>query len=377
MNSNAEKLLAKQMQIEANLLKGTSFSNLVKTTAWKYDKIYTVGKTLELPGLKAMQESIAQLSEAFKPFYNKELFIGNVTAALENYTSFSQLVSTSKQMSKLVQPFVSNVDFAKSITPTMKYITSVSEFSIKEFYDSSFIEHLNELIDCSIDTSIFDYWEQNGEYDTAQLDITPEMKADIVELSQNPSNEGIIKKLWNQYGYKGKAILLGILMFFICEFFGGLFNAWIEPIYEAVNPIQLQCIESDNRQELSEVPAHAQIHIWSDRSEDLIEITYVCDDVEYQGYITKDDLEKNSRKVSEGMDWDHMTFINDTVELLSQHWHVEEEEIYRFITEDTNLVDEYIMGNYEALYCLEDKTLINAIESYCKTKGIVLPQNSV
>lgn len=377
MNSSAEKLLAKQMKIEANLLKGITLPNMAGMTTWKYDKLYAASKTWELPGIKAMQESISQLNESLKPFYNsKELFVGNFTAALENYTSFSQLVSASKQMSILAQPLFLNMDFAKTITPTMKYLTSLSEFSMKEFYNSSFMEHLNELIDFSIDTSIFDYWSQKEEQEIVQLNITPEIEADIFELSQNPSNQGILKKLWTQYGDKGKAIILTIVTFFICEFFGGLFNAWAEPIYEAITPIQLQRYEESNEPEISEIPAHTRIHTWSNRSEDLIEVTYICGDIEYQGYITKHDLENNSKKISEGMDWEHMSFISDTVELLSFHWNIEEENVYHFITEDTNLMDEYIWKNYEALYCLEDNTLIDAIESYCEGNGIIIPRNS-
>lgn len=66
------------------------------------------------------------------------------------------------------------------------------------------------------------------------------------------------------------------------------------------------------------IPSDTEIHVWREVVNQFIEITYTVNNIEYQGYITKEDLENNSQKISNEIEMEHLIFIQNTVETLAK-----------------------------------------------------------
>ena len=103
--------------------------------------------------------------------------------------------------------------------------------------------------------------------------------------------------------------------------------------------------ESVEATELTEIPRNTEIHVWNEVTNNYVEITYQLNGTEYQGYITKDELENNTELVSGEVTYEHISFINDMVEVLAERWDADPDSVYKFLNNETNLVNTYILNN--------------------------------
>ena len=104
----------------------------------------------------------------------------------------------------------------------------------------------------------------------------------------------------------------------------------------------------------------------------FIEIPYKINDTEYQGYMKQEEFETNTEKISNEVELEHILFINDVTQLLSEKWNIQSEEVYSFLKDETDLLNEYLLKHYDVLKLLEEAELVENIEKYCEEKGITV-----
>ena len=85
-----------------------------------------------------------------------------------------------------------------------------------------------------------------------------------------------------------------------------------------LTPSFLHQTESIEETELTKIPANTEIHVWSEVTNNFVEITYQINETEYQGYITKEELENNTELVSGEVTYEQISFMNDVVEVLAE-----------------------------------------------------------
>lgn len=73
------------------------------------------------------------------------------------------------------------------------------------------------------------------------------------------------------------------------------------------------------------------------------------------------------------MELEHIIFVNDVTQILSEKWNIKPEQAYSFIKDDTDLLNEYLLKHYDVLELLDEVELIENIEKYCRKKGITIP----
>lgn len=131
--------------------------------------------------------------------------------------------------------------------------------------------------------------------------------------------------------------------------------------------------ESIEATELTEISRNTEIHVWNEVTNNFVEITYQLNGTEYQGYITKEELENNAELVSGEVIYEQISFMNDMVEILAEKWDADPESVYEFLNNETDLVNTYILKCYDALKHLDETELVRILEEYCKSNEIEIP----
>lgn len=258
----------------------------------------------------------------------------------------------------------------------MRSTTTLSRFgelSTLVMNKPSILTHLHSVLESQIDTSLWDYWDYTE--DISEDDIDSSMEEEIVAIVSEENKEGLVKQFITRYGEKGKKILVAVLTFLVVNFFGGLITFCSEPIYKMIVPATLWQEENTESSQMEEIPANTEIHVWGDVTNNFIEISYSIDDKEYQGYISKKELENNSQKISNEVEWEHIVFINEVVELLAGKWNLECDTVYKFLKDDTTILNDYILEHYDVLCFIDKEELVNVIEQYCSENNILIPTN--
>ena len=293
-----------------------------------------------------------------------------IKPVLDNYNRVAELTCVSKEMAALLQPLSASSIALQSLKPMVETISRFGELSTLVMNKPSLLTHLHTALESQIDTSLWDYWDYMDEI--SEDDIDSSMEDEIVAIVSEENKVGLIKQFIACYGEKGKKILVAVLSFIVLSFFDNLIGFCSEPIYKMIVPAILWQEESAESSQKDEIPANTEIHIWGDVTNNFIEISYSIADKEYQGYISKEDLENNSQKISNEMEWEHVVFINEIVELLAERWNLECETVYKFLKDDTDIMNDYILEHYDVLCLIEKEELVNVIEQYCEKEGIVI-----
>lgn len=323
--------------------------------------------------LQSISKSMQQYQKLMEPFYKESIAMRQaLIPALESYSQISKLTSAYCQMSDISKSISTFSKSMQTLMPSTNYLSQMSDLTSRILVEPRLLTNLHEAINRQIDISLwedFDYRDRINDEDFAK-----EMEADILEIAEYEDNERLMQHFIAKWGEKGKQIIIQIFRFIIITFISGYMNYISEPVYKMITPVFLRDEESIETEPIAEIPSDTEIHVWGDVINQFIEITYTVNNVEYQGYITKEDLENNSQKISNEIEMEHLIFIQNTVETLAEHWNKESEIVYRFLKKDTNLLNDYILEHYDVLSCLEENSLIDAIETYCKNNEIDIPK---
>ena len=123
-----------------------------------------------------------------------------------------------------------------------------------------------------------------------------------------------------------------------------------------------------------EIPVNTEIHVWNEVTNNFIEITYTVGGEEQQGYITQEELNSNTELISSEVSLEHIVFINNVTQVLSERWTIMPEQVYSFLNDDTDLVSGYLLKHYDVLSVLEVDDFVNAFEVYCEHERIEIPK---
>lgn len=329
--------------------------------------------SLQNSGLFALKRELQQ-----KQALCNSCFKGSVAGleaikpVLDNYNRVAELTCVSKEMATLLQPLSASSIASQSFKPMAETISQFGELSTLVMNKPSLLTHLHTALESQIDTSLWDYWDYMDEI--SEDDIDSSMESEIVAIVLEENKEGLIQQFISRYGEKGKKVLVLLVRWLIATFMSGLMTFYCEPIYKMMIPSALRQEQSIESTQIEEIPVNTEIHVWGDVTNNFIEISYSIEDKEYQGYISKEELENNSQKISNEMEWEHVVFINEIVELLAEKWKLGCETVYKFLKDDTTIMNDYVLEHYDVLCCIEKEEIVDMIEKYCVEEGIVIPQ---
>ena len=333
----------------------------------------SIAFSFENSSLSVLQKEIQQRQEIMDScFKGSTAALEAITPALESYNRIAELTCVSREMAELLQPLSTNGFVLQNITPMTDALSQLGELSTLVMNKPSLLTHLHSALESQIDTSLWDYWD-NAEA-ISDDDIDSVMGEELVEIVTEENKEGLIQQFVSRYGEKGKKLLVKLVKWLIGIFMGELLTFYCEPIYKMMVPSVLLQEPSIESTQAGEIPADTEIHVWSDVANDYIEISYVIEEKEYQGYILKEEFDNKSQKISNEIKWEHVVFINDVVELLAEKWNIECETVYKFLNEDTMVMNDYIMEHYDVLCFIDKGEVVNLIEQYCKKENITIPK---
>ena len=313
------------------------------------------------------QAASLQVESVYKSFSAVQQVL---SPALGEYHKISEIVSAARKVQESIQPITNYLQDVKPVLPDTKVIFQLEKIRSRILLEPSALIGLQEAVESQINTSIWEYEEQN-EYFTEPL--TEEMQEDILILTETEDKVGFLSAIFEKWGEKGKKLIIAFIKAIIIAFFSGLFQKWCEPVYKVLTPSFLLQEENSDTQNRIEIPVDTEVHVWNDITNNFIEITYKIDNMEYQGYMEQREFESNTEKISDEMGLEHIIFINDVTQILSEKWDILPEQAYSFLKDDTDLLNAYLLKHYDVLELLDEAELIGNIEKYCVEQGITIP----
>lgn len=295
-----------------------------------------------------------------------------LASVLENYHQLSEVTCVAKQLAERLQPLSAIRTPLEGVSAIANAISPFSELSSMVIKNPSLLTCLHSALESQIDTSLFDYLSDEDE--TAEDELVESMCEELISIVDEENKESLIKQIITKYGEKGIKQLAKIFLGLLITIFNGWVTYCSEPIYKIITPSFLRPEQSIESTQTEEIPVNTEVHVWGDVTNNFVEISYSIDDVHYQGYISREEFEKNTQKISNEVELEHICFINDIVEVLSECWNVDKETVYSFLKEDTNLLNDYVLEHYDVLKHMENEELVSALETYCEEQGIVKPK---
>lgn len=330
----------------------------------------TIAALHEDGALRILREEAERTKRLLAPLNSYTTAFGNLTSALESYRRINELTCVSRQMAELIEPWSVSTKVLKNITPAMDSLAKLSSMTNRVFEEPSLLTHLHEVLESQIDTSLWDYYDF---IDGVEENLDEETVEEIFEIIESPDIAERIKVFIREKGEKGKEIFIKVVKWITLAFLSGLLAYYSEPIYKVLTPSFLHQTESIEEAELTKIPANTEIHVWSEVTNNFVEITYQINETEYQGYITKEELENNTELVSGEVTYEQISFMNDMVEVLVERWDADPDSVYEFLNNETNLVNTYILKCYDALKHLDETEFVSNLEEHCKSNGIEIP----
>lgn len=320
-----------------------------------------LGFTKELQKYREMHESV------YKSFSAVQQVLRPV---LEEYNRVSEVVSVAKKVQESIQPITNYLKDIQPVLPDTKVLSQLAEIRSRILLEPSILLGLQEAVESHINTSIWEYEEKS---DYLSESLTEEMQEDILILTEAEDKVGFLSAIVEKWGEKGKKVIIAFIKAIIIAFFSGLFQKWCEPVYKVLTPSFLLQEENADTENKIEIPVNTEVHVWNDITNNFIEITYKIDEKEYQGYMEQGEFEANTEKISDEVELEHIIFINDVTQMLSEKWNIQPEQVYSFLKGDTDLLNNYLIKHYDVLELLDETDLIGNIEKYCEDQGILIP----
>lgn len=320
-----------------------------------------LGFAKELQKYREMHESV------YKSFSAVQQVLRPV---LEEYNRVSEVVSVAKKVQESIQPITNYLKDIQPVLPDTKVLSQLAEIRSRILLEPSILLGLQEAVESHINTSIWEYEEKS---DYLSESLTEEMQEDILILTEAEDKVGFLSAIVEKWGEKGKKVIIAFIKAIIIAFFSGLFQKWCEPVYKVLTPSFLLQEENADTENKIEIPVNTEVHVWNDITNNFVEITYKIDEKEYQGYMEQGEFEANTEKISDEVKLEHIIFINDVTQMLSEKWNIQPEQVYSFLKGDTDLLNNYLIKHYDVLELLDETDLIGNIEKYCEDQGILIP----
>ncbi len=321
--------------------------------------------------LSAMTE-LQRYKEKYESAYKSVAVIQQtLNPVLEEYHRISEAVSVVRNVQESILPITNYLKDIKPVLPDTKVFSQLEEIRSRFILQPAVLIGLQEAIEAQINASL---WEYETEQDELQEPISDEIKEDILLMPDEEDTAGWLERFLKKWGEKGKAIIVSVLKSLLATILAGLITHCCEPVYKVVTQSFLLQEENADTENKIEIPVNTEIHVWNDITNNFIEITYNIDGREYQGYMEQNEFNANTEKISDEVELEHIVFINEATQVLSEKWNALPEQVYSFLKDDTDLLNGYLLKHYDILVLLDNEEFVETFERHCKAQKIEIPQ---
>ena len=305
----------------------------------------------------------------FKSFVPVQQTLNSI---FEEYHKVSKLVSVAQKVQESIQPISSYLKDIQPVWLDTKLFSQLADFRSRVLVEPSVLLGMQEVIEAQINSSL---WEYEVKLDVFEEPFVDEIQEDILWLAETEDKVGVLNQFIAKWGEKGKAIIISVIKWTMITFIAGLLEHWCEPVYKVLTPSFLLQEENADTENRIEIPINTEIHVWNDITNNFIEITYELENKEYQGYMEQKEFEKNTEKISDEVELGYIVFVNNVTQLLAKEWNIQPEQVYSFLKDDTDLLNDYLLKHYDVLGLLDEVQLVDSIEQYCDEQGITIPRH--
>ena len=324
------------------------------------------------PSLLSAMTELQKYKEQYESAYKSVAVIQQtLNPVLEEYHRISEAVSVVRNVQESIQPITNYLKDIKPVLPDTKVFSQLEEIRSRFILQPTVLIGLQEAIEAQINASL---WEYETEQDELQEPIADEIKEDILLMPDEEDTAGWLERFLEKWGEKGKAIIVSVLKSLLATILAGLITYWCEPVYKVVTPsFLLQEANADTENKI-EIPVNTEVHVWNDITNNFIEITYNIEGREYQGYMEQNEFNANMEKISDEVELEHIVFINEATQVLSEKWNALPEQVYSFLKDDTDLINGYLLKHYDILVLLDNEEFVETFERHCEAQKIEIPQ---
>lgn len=195
-------------------------------------------------------------------------------------------------------------------------------------------------------------------------DIPEELEEDIQEIIAGDFSDTDVENYSKRWAEKGIRALKTIVITLLINLFWGYIGHRAEPLYKVIDQIPTFFERALESKQTENIPSGTEITVWSDETQDFVEVSYKINDEIQQCYIQREVLNENTHKISDGMQIEEIVFVNWCVEVMAKNWDVEEAVAYDRIYQDTETLEKFILPNYEALSTMEEEDVFKEIEGF-------------
>lgn len=324
------------------------------------------------PSLLSAMTELQRYKEKYESVYKSAAVIQQtLNPVLEEYHRLSEAVSVVRNVQESIQPITNYLKDIKPVLPDTKVFSQLEEIRSRFILQPTVLIGLQEAIEAQINASL---WEYETEQDELQEPFADEIKEDILLLPDEEDTAGWLARFLEKWGEKGKAIIVSVLKSLLATILAGLITYCCEPVYKVVTPSFLLQEENADTENKIEIPVNTEVHVWNDITNNFIEITYNIEGREYQGYMEQNEFNANTEKISDEVELEHIVFINEATQVLSEKWNALPEQVYSFLKDDTDLLNGYLLKHYDVLVLLDNEEFVETIERHCEDQKIEIPQ---
>ena len=195
-------------------------------------------------------------------------------------------------------------------------------------------------------------------------DIPEELEEDIQEIIAGDFSDTDVENYSKRWAEKGIRALKTIVITLLINLFWGYIGHRAEPLYKVIDQIPTFFERALESKQTENIPSGTEITVWSDETQDFVEVSYKINDEIQQCYIQRELLNENAHKISDGMQIEEIVYVNWCVEVMAKNWDVEEAVAYDRIYQDTETLEKFILPNYEAFSAMEEEDVFKEIEKF-------------
>ncbi len=287
--------------------------------------------------------------------------VDSIKPVMELYNNYEQMNSIALAV-QFLNDSVHPIDF--QIDEIQKSIQKISGIE-------SLIQHINLAPQNYMDVAFYlQKALKTWEFDYGEVDEDSSMFEDIPEeMGEAIQNicEGIAtEEKINTYGVlwqdKIKSKISTIFKYIVFSLVLPALAAYmLTPVFKTVEQIILY----SGPNEVSKykiIDKNTDIEIWNDElNQDYIEVSYRHEGETVSGYIKKSDLEEYTIMVSEGVNIDEVMLVSHCTGLMAEYWDIDESEAYKRLNEETDIIQKFVICNYDALTKMDDECIVREI----------------
>lgn len=287
----------------------------------------------------------------------------NMNAALtENYEKLVGTAQSIAEVANITAPWIEEMQNISKNLPDVSLLEKLMRDVVTPIIPAmSALENLNRILP---------KFPMSGLDDALRTwdDIPEELEEDIQDIIAGEFSDSDMEaydKKWGERGIKAlKTVIKVLLIFIIQNFFGGYIGHLSEPIYKVIDQIPTFFERALESKQTENIPSGTEITVWSDETQDFVEVSYKINDEIQQCYIQRELLNDNAHKISDGMQIEEIVYVNWCVEVMAKNWDVEEAVAYGRICQDTETLEKFILPNYEAFSTMEEEDVFKEIEEF-------------